>query len=30
VAIIIPIILLYTGHAYYVFRGKVSQEDVYH
>jgi cytochrome d ubiquinol oxidase subunit II len=30
VAIIIPIVLLYTGHSYYVFRGKVSEEDMYH
>jgi cytochrome d ubiquinol oxidase subunit II len=30
VAIIIPIVLLYTAHAYYVFRGKVSEEDMYH
>ncbi|MFH0341156.1 MAG: cytochrome d ubiquinol oxidase subunit II [Chromatiales bacterium] len=30
VAIIIPLVLLYTAHAYYVFRGKVSAEDFYH
>ncbi|HEX2238545.1 MAG TPA: cytochrome d ubiquinol oxidase subunit II [Gammaproteobacteria bacterium] len=30
VAIIIPIILLYTANAYYVFRGKVKAEDMYH
>jgi cytochrome d ubiquinol oxidase subunit II len=30
VAIIIPVVLLYTAHAYYVFRGKVSAEDMYH
>ncbi len=30
VSIIVPIILLYTAHAYYVFRGKVSEEDMYH
>jgi cytochrome d ubiquinol oxidase subunit II len=30
VAIIIPLVLLYTAHAYYVFRGKVSEEDFYH
>jgi cytochrome d ubiquinol oxidase subunit II len=30
VAIIVPIILIYTGHAYYVFRGKVSEQDLYH
>jgi cytochrome bd ubiquinol oxidase subunit II len=30
VAIIIPVVLLYTAHAYYVFRGKVSEEDFYH
>jgi cytochrome bd ubiquinol oxidase subunit II len=30
VAIIVPIILIYTAHAYYVFRGKVGAEDMYH
>lgn len=30
VLLIVPIILLYTAHAYYVFRGKVSLHDVYH
>jgi cytochrome d ubiquinol oxidase subunit II len=30
VAIIIPLVLLYTAHAYYVFRGKVSEKDFYH
>ena len=30
VAIIIPLVLLYTAHAYYVFRGKVREEDFYH
>ncbi|MBA2409873.1 MAG: cytochrome d ubiquinol oxidase subunit II [Gammaproteobacteria bacterium] len=30
VAVIIPLVLLYTAHAYYVFRGKVSSEDMYH
>jgi len=29
-AIIVPVILVYTAHAYYVFRGKVSEEDMYH
>jgi cytochrome d ubiquinol oxidase subunit II len=27
---VIPIILGYTGFAYYVFRGKVGHEDGYH
>lgn len=30
VAIIVPLVLIYTAHAYYVFRGKVSEEDMYH
>ncbi len=30
VAIIIPLVSLYTAHAYYVFRGKVREEDFYH
>lgn len=30
VLLIVPIILLYTAHAYYVFRGKVCMDDVYH
>lgn len=30
VAIIIPVILAYTAHAYYVFRGKVSKDEGYH
>lgn len=30
VLLIVPIIIMYTGHAYYVFRGKVSMDDVYH
>lgn len=30
VAVIIPVVLLYTTHAYYVFRGKVSAETAYH
>lgn len=30
VALIVPVILVYTVHAYYVFRGKVSIEDTYH
>lgn len=28
--IIIPVILIYTGWAYYVFRGKVNPDDAYH
>lgn len=28
--IIIPIILIYTGWAYYVFRGKVNPDEAYH
>lgn len=30
VAIIVPLVLIYTAHAYYVFRGKVGAEDMYH
>ena len=30
VAIMIPIILIYTAWAYYVFRGKVTAESGYH
>lgn len=30
VLLIVPIVLVYTAHAYYVFRGKVSAEDAYH
>lgn len=30
VALIVPVIILYTAHAYYVFGGKVSMDDVYH
>ena len=30
VLLIVPVILVYTAHAYYVFRGKVRMEDVYH
>lgn len=30
VLFIVPVILLYTAHSYYVFRGKVSLQDVYH
>ena len=30
VLLIVPVILVYTGHAYYVFRGKVKLEDAYH
>jgi cytochrome d ubiquinol oxidase subunit II len=29
-AVLIPIILAYTGHAYWVFRGKVTSESGYH
>jgi cytochrome bd ubiquinol oxidase subunit II len=30
VLLIVPIVLVYTAHAYYVFRGKVSAGDAYH
>jgi cytochrome bd ubiquinol oxidase subunit II len=30
VLLIVPVVLIYTGHAYYVFRGKVRLEDAYH
>ena len=30
VLLIVPVVLIYTGHAYYVFRGKVRPEDAYH
>lgn len=30
VALIVPVILVYTVHAYWVFRGKVRLEDSYH
>jgi len=30
VLLIVPVVLVYTAHAYYVFRGKVRAEDVYH
>lgn len=30
VLLIVPVILVYTAHAYYVFRGKASTDDVYH
>lgn len=30
VLLIVPVILVYTAHAYYVFRGKVRVEDAYH
>lgn len=30
VLLIVPVVLAYTGHAYYVFRGKVRAEDAYH
>ena len=29
-AVLIPVILAYTGHAYWVFRGKVTAESGYH
>jgi cytochrome d ubiquinol oxidase subunit II len=29
-AVLIPIILAYTGYAYWVFRGKVDPEEGYH
>jgi cytochrome d ubiquinol oxidase subunit II len=30
VLLIVPVILVYTAHSYYVFRGKVRLEDSYH
>jgi cytochrome d ubiquinol oxidase subunit II len=30
VLLIVPVVLVYTSHAYYVFRGKVRSEDSYH
>ena len=30
VLLIVPVIFVYTAHAYYVFRGKVGAEDAYH
>ncbi len=30
IAILVPIILTYTGWAYWVFRGKVQQGSGYH
>lgn len=30
VLLIVPVVLIYTAHAYYVFRGKVRLEDAYH
>jgi cytochrome bd ubiquinol oxidase subunit II len=30
VLLIVPVVLAYTAHAYYVFRGKVGVEDAYH
>jgi cytochrome d ubiquinol oxidase subunit II len=30
VLLIVPVVLVYTAHAYYVFRGKVTAEDAYH
>ncbi len=30
VLLIVPVVLVYTAHAYYVFRGKVSVADAYH
>ena len=29
-AVLIPIILIYTGYAYWVFRGKVGAQTAYH
>jgi cytochrome d ubiquinol oxidase subunit II len=29
-AVLIPIILAYTAHAYWVFRGKVDSDTAYH
>ena len=29
-AVLIPIILAYTGYAYWVFRGKIDPEEGYH
>jgi cytochrome d ubiquinol oxidase subunit II len=29
-AVLIPVILAYTGHAYWVFRGKVTSESGYY
>jgi len=29
-AVLVPIILAYTGYAYWVFRGKVDPEEGYH
>jgi cytochrome bd ubiquinol oxidase subunit II len=29
-AVLVPIILIYTGYAYWVFRGKVDPEEGYH
>ena len=29
-AVLIPIILLYTGYSYWVFRGKMDAEEGYH
>jgi cytochrome bd ubiquinol oxidase subunit II len=30
VLLIVPVILVYTAYAYYVFRGKVRLDDAYH
>ncbi len=30
IAVIIPFVLAYSAHSYYVFRGKVKAEDAYH
>lgn len=30
VLLIVPVVLVYTAHSYYVFRGKVRAEDLYH
>ena len=29
-AVLIPVILIYTGYAYWVFRGKIDPEAGYH
>jgi cytochrome d ubiquinol oxidase subunit II len=29
-AVLVPVILAYTGYAYWVFRGKIDPEEGYH
>ena len=29
-AVLVPVILIYTGYSYWVFRGKVDPEEGYH